>query len=493
MLFNSIAFLIFLPIVYLVYWKLLAHDLRKQNAFVLLASYFFYGWWDWRFLSLIFISSLVDFMVGPIIAKSIIKHRRRAWLILSLCVNLGMLGFFKYYNFFVDSLIESFSWFGFHLNHSGLDIILPVGISFYTFQTLSYSIDIYKGKIEPTKDWLSFFAFVSFFPQLVAGPIERAAHLLPQFQHKRQFDLQFTINGMRIMLWGFFKKVVIADNLAGIVDLVYSSPAGFSGPQVWLASVLFAVQVYADFSGYSDIAIGCGRMFGFDLMTNFKTPYFSRSFSEFWNRWHISLSTWFRDYIYFPLGGNKVSSTRWLFNILVVFTVSGLWHGAKWTFIIWGILGGVFMIFGRYKLPFIPEFLAQVGISDSHPLKKYYDMFVVFALWTFSLIFFRANSTSDLPILLNSALVTSWSQFIHPSTWIGELTSMFESSRQVFLLLLSVCLLFGMDGSMKKRDFGTFLTNRSGISRWGIYFGVLAWIFLFGAFSRPENFVYFQF
>ena len=493
MLFNSLAFLIFLPLVFLVYWKVLQGRLKVQNIFILMASYLFYGWWDWRFLILIFISSIVDFLVAPKIESATNRKSKRLWLGLSLFVNLGMLGFFKYYNFFVDSFIEAYSWTGLHMNKASLNIILPVGISFYTFQTLSYSIDVYREKIRSTRDLVSFFAFVSFFPQLVAGPIERASHLLPQFQKNRVFDVQYIISGFRIMLWGFFKKIVIADNLAPIVDAVYQDPGQFSGLQIWLATTLFAIQVYGDFSGYSDIAIGCGRLLGFDLMTNFKTPYFSRSYHELWNRWHISLNTWFRDYLYFPLGGNRVSRPRWALNIMLVFTISGFWHGASWTFVFWGAMCGSFLLFAHFTEDISKKLTSGLRISEDGWLKKSYDKLAVFFLFTYTLIFFRANNSSDLFVLLRSALLDTWSEFLHMSAYLPGLAKVFASQRQMFILLLSVLVLFLIDAALRQRDFGDFLRGKSGLIRWSVYLGVLAWIFVFGAFARPENFVYFQF
>ncbi|HAW52727.1 MAG TPA: membrane-bound O-acyltransferase family protein [Flavobacteriales bacterium] len=493
MLFNSIAFLIFLPLVFFTYWKLLAKSLHWQNMFVLVASYFFYGWWDWRFLILIFISSLADYIVGPYIEKANSLKTKRLWFSVSLIVNLGMLGFFKYYNFFVDSFIDSFSFFGYNLSKPALSIILPVGISFYTFQTLSYSIDIYRGRIKATHDFVPFFAFVSFFPQLVAGPIERASHLLPQFQKTRTFNADFAISGLRIMLWGFFKKVVISDNLAPVVDSVYASPDLFGGTQIWMASILFSLQVYTDFSGYSDIAIGCGRLLGFDLMTNFKTPYFSRTFAEFWNRWHISLNTWFRDYVYIPLGGSRVSDTMWSANILIVFTISGFWHGASWTYIFWGALCAVFIIYARFTQSIGNRMLSGIGLSQENWFKHVYDVVAVFMLFTFTLIFFRANNSSDLFVLLDKAFYGTISDLYNPIQSLGSALDIFTSARQMSVLFLSVGFLFVVDLLLNERDFADYLKGRPTVFRWTSYFLITAWIILFGAFSRPENFVYFQF
>ena len=295
MLFNSIDFAIFLPIVFILYWFVTNKNLRLQNLLIVTASYVFYGWWDWRFLSLIIFSTIVDYSVGLKLKTEENQIKRKALLWTSILINLGFLGFFKYCNFFLDNFISTFSFFGAEIKANSLNIILPVGISFYTFQTLSYTIDVYKRKLVPTKDFIAFSAFVSFFPQLVAGPIERATNLLPQFYNKRNFDYSKAADGMRQILWGLFKKVVIADNCAEYANLIFNNSTDYSGSTLVLGAIFFTFQIYGDFSGYSDIAIGTSRLFGFDLMQNFNFPYFSRDIAEFWRRWHISLSTWFRD------------------------------------------------------------------------------------------------------------------------------------------------------------------------------------------------------
>ena len=310
MLFNSFEFALFLPIVFVLYWFVFQRNLKIQNALIVLASYTFYGWWDWRFLSLIFVSSVADFIIGQQLHKSEDEKRRKLFLTMSLVINLGFLGFFKYYNFFTDSFVDAFSMFGLQMNRSSLNIILPVGISFYTFQTLSYTIDIYRRQLEPTRDAVAFFAFVSFFPQLVAGPIERAVNLLPQFHVTRKFDYAKARDGVRQIFWGLFKKIVIADTCANNVNIIFENSEAMGGSALWLGALFFAFQIYGDFSGYSDIAIGTARLFGFGLMQNFATPYFSRDIGEFWRRWHISLSTWFRDYVYIPMGGSRVGKWR---------------------------------------------------------------------------------------------------------------------------------------------------------------------------------------
>ncbi len=385
--------MIFLPIVFLLYWFVFNKDIKLQNLLIVAASYVFYGWWDWRFLSLIIFSSIVDYSIGLQLGKTDANRRRKLLLFTSLAVNLGLLGFFKYYNFFVEQFVEAFRLFGAELNPTTLSIILPVGISFYTFQTLSYTIDVYRRKLEPTKDWIAFFAYVSFFPQLVAGPIERATNLIPQFTSHRVFNLLKARDGMRQILWGLFKKIVIADNCATIVNEIFNNHETMPASALVLGSVLFAFQIYGDFSGYSDIAIGTARLFGFDLMRNFAYPYFSRDMAEFWRRWHISLSTWFRDYLYIPLGGSRVDK-RWKLarNIAAIFIVSGFWHGANWTFIIWGTLNALYVL-PAVMLKTNRKNLDIVAKDSLFPsLRDVFSILLTFALTCFAWIFFRAES-----------------------------------------------------------------------------------------------------
>ena len=409
MLFNSLEFLLFLPTVFAAYWILnlwtnRPRGLQAQNLLLLIASYVFYGWWDWRFLSLIAFSTLVDFAVGIQIAKanareipieaddSVRSRTAKRWLGVSLVVNLGLLGYFKYANFFIENWIDAWSAVGVHMDPWTLKVILPVGISFYTFQTLSYSIDIYRRKLLPTTNLIEFAAFVSFFPQLVAGPIERASALLPQIASRRNFDYKEGVSGLRLILWGMFKKVVVADTCAIYVNDVFANYTEYSGPTLMMGAVFFAFQIYGDFSGYSDIAIGTARLFGIKLMTNFKTPYFSRDIAEFWRRWHISLSTWFRDYLYIPLGGSRVGKWRAIRNTFVIFLVSGFWHGANWTFIIWGLI---------HALLFLPLLLSgrnrrNVGDIQGLPtVRELGGMFTTFAAVTVAWVFFRADSVGD--------------------------------------------------------------------------------------------------
>lgn len=396
MLFNSFDFAIFLPIVFILYWLIPQKNLKLQNALIVVASYLFYGWWDWRFLSLIIFSTVVDYTIGQKLRSEEQQSKRKILLWISIIINLGFLGFFKYYNFFLESFTDAFSIFGMQINANSLDIILPVGISFYTFQTLSYTVDVYKKDLEPTQDFISFSAFVCFFPQLVAGPIERATNLLPQFYKKRTFVYKQGVEGLRLILWGMFKKVVIADSLAPMVNDIFEFSNVYSGSTLWLGILYFSIQIYCDFSGYSDIAIGTAKLFGFEINSNFKFPYFSRNIGEFWRRWHISLSTWFRDYLYVPIGGSRNGSLISLRNIFIIFLVSGFWHGANWTFIAWGAF---------HAILFIPSFIFKtnrkfdkdiVAINKLFPSFKELILIISnYVLVSFGWIFFRSDNLSS--------------------------------------------------------------------------------------------------
>lgn len=392
MLFNTLDFAIFLPVVFTLYWLVGRKQIKVQNALIVVASYVFYGWWDWRFLTLILFSSLVDYTVGLQLNNATEKSKRKALLWISIVANLGLLGFFKYYNFFIDNFEQAFALFGMEFRAGSLDIVLPVGISFYTFQTMSYTIDVYKKKLEPTNDLVAFMAYVSFFPQLVAGPIERASNLLPQFYRQRQFTFQKARDGVQQILWGLFKKMVIADNCAEYANQIFNYHQDFSGWPLAMGAILFAFQIYGDFSGYSDIAIGTSRLLGFNLMKNFSFPYFSRDIAEFWRRWHISLSTWFRDYLYIPLGGSRGGKLITIRNIFIIFLVSGFWHGDRWTFIAWGAI---------HALLFLPLQLIKRNrknldvVAQNRWLpnpRELTSMLLTFSLVSFAWIFFRAES-----------------------------------------------------------------------------------------------------
>jgi len=397
-LFNSVQFAIFLPLVFLSYWVVTAMNRKSQNPLLILASYVFYAWWDWRFLGLIAFSTVVDYCVGQRIYVSLDRPQRaKAWLMVSVMANLGLLGFFKYYNFFVDSWVHGLQLLGYTVKSQvTLRIILPVGISFYTFQTLSYSLDIYYRRLKPTTNFIAFTAFVSFFPQLVAGPIERASNLLHQIERPRVFQYKQAADGLKLILWGLFKKLVIADSLAPMVDDIFAHYATYPSATLILGVVMFSFQVYGDFSGYSDIAIGTAKLFGIELMSNFRFPHFSRNVAEYWQRWHISLSTWFRHYLYIPLGGSRVSRRRAVGNIAIVFLLSGLWHGANWTFVFWGAF---------HALLFIPVFLLKrnriymdsvIGQHSILPsIKEIGQVLLTFGLVTFSRIFFRSPTLTD--------------------------------------------------------------------------------------------------
>jgi alginate O-acetyltransferase complex protein AlgI len=420
MLFNSIEFLLFLPIIFILYWFVFNKNLKIQNTLILLSSYLFYGWWDYRFLSLIFLSTIVDYIIGLNIPKQDSKKKQKLLLWCSVLFNLSVLGFFKYYNFFVDSWIDLFSSVGYEIKSVWtLNIILPVGISFYTFQTMSYTIDICRKKLEPTKDFISFASFVSFFPQLVAGPIERASNLLPQILKKREFKHEQGVQGLRLILWGMFKKVVIADSLAPIVDNIFSNYQDFGGGTLLLGTIYFSFQIYCDFSGYSDIAIGTSKLFGFELMSNFKFPYFSRNIGEFWRKWHISLSTWFRDYLYIPLGGSKEGKQKSIRNIFIIFLVSGFWHGANWTFIFWGLF---------HSILFLPSFIFKTNrkhrtsIVAQHTLlptlNEFLQIGTTFLLVTIAWVFFRSETIGDSFGYLTS-MISDINTFTHLSPKIG--------------------------------------------------------------------------
>lgn len=473
MLFNTVDFAIFFPIVLLLYWTVFKKPLSLQNLFLVVVSYIFYAFWDWRFLSLIFISTVVDYSTGLWIGNTSNERKRKALLGLSLVFNLGMLMTFKYFNFFVETFVEAFGFFGKPLKISSWNILLPVGISFYTFQTMSYTIDLYRKKIEPTRNVISFFAFVSFFPQLVAGPIERAAHLLPQFKVPRSFNREKSVDGLRLILGGLFKKMVIADNCALLVDQIFGNYETASGSTLFFGAVFFAFQIYGDFSGYSDIAIGTARLMGFNLMKNFNYPYLSQNLSEFWRRWHISLSTWFRDYVYIPLGGSRVSKGRLILNVFVVFVLSGLWHGANLTFVFWGFLHGAFVV-AAILLATKKSAPATEGLFPS--AAQLVRILFTFLIVVFTWIFFRSERIGMAFEYIG--------RIFSPSL----LTKPEIPLSGVFFLFLFMVL----EWIQRRRDHILDIAHLpKKWQRYGIYYLVVFALFYFAGDLQP--FIYFQF
>ncbi|MBE9583138.1 MBOAT family protein [Mucilaginibacter sp. JRF] len=478
MFFNSFDFAVFLPIVFILYWFVTKKNLKVQNILLLVASYFFYGWWSYKFLFLLMFSTFLDFYTGIKIHEATSRNHKKFWFWLSIIVNLGFLAFFKYYNFFIDSFTAAVSLFGLQINVWTLKILLPVGISFYTFHGMSYVIDIYKDRIKPVRSFVDYAVFVSFFPLLVAGPIERATHLLPQIQKKRTFNYVLATDGLRQIFWGLFKKIVIADNCAQYANLIFHDPTQYNAATLVCGAVFFAFQIYGDFSGYSDIALGTARLFGFELLRNFAYPYFSRDIAEFWRRWHISLSSWFKDYIYIPLGGSKVSLLKRIRNTFIIFIVSGVWHGANWTFVVWGGLNAL------YFLPLLLsdrnrsnlEIAAQGKLLPS--LKEVFNIAVTFALTTFAWIFFRAASLKDAAIYIKGILSTS---ILSKPQAFPKLTFAF-----VVVMLIAEWI------QREKTHALKFDEQQPAAFRWMVYYAVIISIVVFGYYGANE-FIYFQF
>lgn len=476
MLFNSIEFLIFLPTVFLLYWFVFQKNLKLQNFFVLTISYFFYGWWDWRFLFLIIFCSGINYLAGIALTSDTNPKNRKLILALSCIISLGLLCVFKYFNFFIDNFISAFALTGIHLQARTLNIILPVGISFYTFKALSYTIDVYKRKLEPTKDIIAFFAFVGFFPQLLAGPIDRATNLLPQFYIKRTFEYDKAVDGMRQILWGFFKKIVIADNLATYVNQIFANYETLPASALVLGAIFFSFQIYADFSGYSDIAIGTSRLFGFSSMQNFRVPYFSRDIAEFWRRWHISLTTWFRDYLYIPLGGNRGTKYKVVRNTFVIFLVCGFWHGANWTFIFWGLINALYfmplLLLGKNRKH--TNTVAQGKILPN--IKELFQMGTTFALSTLAWIFFRADSITQA------------------FSYIGKMfsTTLIADPQGDWPRLPLVLIMVLVEWLQRDKRHGLEDLKIHFVLRWAIYCALVLGIIFWGISSK-NDFIYFQF
>jgi D-alanyl-lipoteichoic acid acyltransferase DltB (MBOAT superfamily) len=483
MLFNSIDFAVFLPIVFVLYWFVFQNNLKRQNALIVVASYVFYGWWDWRFLLLVLFSTIIDYTIGLLLDQENKKSKRKFLLWCSIIVNLGFLGFFKYYNFFLDNFITAFSFFGMDINANSLNIILPVGISFYTFQTLSYTIDIYKYKLKPTRDFVGFSAFVSFFPQLVAGPIERASNLLPQFHKKRKFEYAKAVDGTRQILWGLLKKIVIADNCAEFANQIFYNSADLNGSTLLIGVLFFTFQIYGDFSGYSDIAIGTARLFGFNLMQNFAHPFFSRNVPEFWKRWHISLTTWFRDYMFVPLVRlYPINTFTKILNVFILFVVIGFWHGASWNFILWGVFLAICYLVSMFTKK-KGKTTAIVAEGKNLPtLSEFYHMLSTFLLFAIAMIFFRAQSVGQIFLFFKE--IFSLSLFEAPS--IKDIDVALRTA--IFVVIFIFIEWQGRDKEYAIEKLG--LKWKKPI-RYGMYY-LLIFVILWFA-GKEQEFIYFQF
>ena len=482
MLFNSVNYAIFLPVVFFLYWFGTGRNLKVQNILLLVASYFFYASWNYKFMFLLMFSTMLDYYTGIKIHEAEGRKRKLFWLWLSITINLGFLGVFKYYNFFADSFADALALLGFHADFVTLKVILPVGISFYTFHGLSYVFDLYHDKIKPERNFVHYAVFVSFFPLLVAGPIERATHLLPQIIKKREFDYDKAKDGLRQILWGLFKKIVIADNCAGYANEIFNNSAGYSGSTLVLGSLFFAIQIHGDFSGYSDIALGSARLFGIDLLRNFAFPYFSRDIAEFWRRWHISLSSWFKDYLYIPLGGSKGGMWMKIRNTFIIFLVSGFWHGANWTFIAWGFLNALFImpsvIFKTNRTHL--EIVAKGKIFPT--IREFLSVLLTFALTLFAWIFFRAN---DLH---------------HAFSYVSEIFSPslltipdFKGVDDIWPLTVLVFIFVIIEWLGREQQYAIASLGLSWKKpiRWAFYYSLVMVIFLFA--GKEQQFIYFQF
>lgn len=474
MTFASIEYIIFLPVVFLLYWLVCKKDKNLQNGLIVLASLFFYGFWDWRFLGLLLVTAFSTFFAGMWM-NTLQDEKKRWWISFgTILLNLGILFWFKYYNFFVQAFVDSFSLFGKDLSVSTLKIILPVGISFYTFSALSYNIDIYQRKVEATNDVLAYLAYVTFFPSILSGPISRATKQLPQYFRKREFSYNTAVSACRSILWGGLLKLCLADRLGIYVDAVYGNIINHNGTTLLLASILYTIQIYADFAGYSLMAIGSGKLLGIELPTNFIRPYFAKTVTEFWRRWHISLTTWFRDYIYFPLGGNRVKKTRWMLNTMIVFTVSGLWHGADYTFIIWGVFHGLCMIVERLIYGNkIKE------ISDNLTFLNVVRMVITFCIVSLAWIFFRAENFEDASMIFGKIFTSHGSLFIDPDTMVYAFG---------FLVLVFAVDFLTEFGGVRLQ----LLNNKHTVVRWVTYIAMIVMILLLGVLDGG-SFIYFQF
>ena len=482
MLFNSISFAIFLPIVFILYWFATKGNIRLQNILLLVSSYFFYASWNWHFLFLLIFSTLLDYFSGLKIYNAEDRNRKRFWLWLSISINLGFLAVFKYYNFFISSFADGLSLIGVGSNFNTLQVLLPIGISFYTFHGLSYVIDIYKDRIKPERNFIDYSVFVSFFPLLVAGPIERATHLLPQILKKREFDYNKVVDGLRQILWGLFKKIVIADNCAYYANEMFNHSASHNGSSLVIGAIFFTIQIYGDFSGYSDIALGTARLFGIDLLRNFAYPYFSRDIAEFWRRWHISLSSWFRDYLYYPLGGSRGGTWLKVRNTIIIFLVSGFWHGANWTYLVWGALHAIYM------LPLVlsnrnRNHIEIVAAGKLLPtVKDVLKIISTFGLVAFALIFFRADNIKHALSIIGE--IFSSSLFMAPH-FPGE------SKVGKLVIVLFAFMIIEWLGREEHYALAKFGLNWHKPLRHAFYYAILIMLFYFG--GSEQQFIYFQF
>ena len=478
MLFNSINFAIFLPIVFLLYWGVSKNNLKFQNILLLIASYYFYACWDFRFLFLLIFSTLLDYYSGIKIENSTSDKNRKFWFWLSILINLGFLGVFKYYNFFIDSIQDVVSVFGHKIDMWSIKVILPIGISFYTFHGLSYVIDVYKKQIQAEKNFINYAVFVCYFPLLVAGPIERATHLLPQIKRKRNFNYAQAVDGLRQILWGLFKKIVIADNCAEYANLIFNNSDDYSGSTLVMGALFFTFQIYGDFSGYSDIALGTSRLFGMELLKNFNFPYFSRDIAEFWRRWHISLSSWFKDYLYIPLGGSVGGLKMKIRNTFIIFLVSGFWHGANWTFIVWGALNALY---------FLPLLLSNTNRNNikivAHDknlptFKELVSILITFTLTVFAWIFFRANSLTHAITYIKDIFTS-------------KLISLPEIRPTYVIILVLIFIFIEWVGRRNNYAIEKLFFDSSVLVRWSFYFALIIAIFIFS--TKEQEFIYFQF
>ncbi len=483
MIFNSLEFVLFLGVTFSLYWASFGKNARWQNIFIIVASYVFYGWLDWRFLLLIAFTTISTFLVGAGIDRQLPKGeegRRKARILsaLNIILNVGILLVFKYFNFFIDSFVDAFSLMGYNIQIAPLKLILPIGISFYTFQALTYSIDIFQQKIKPTKDFVSFVAFVSFFPQLLAGPIGRASKLIPQFEKRRIFDYNEAVDSLRQMLWGFFKKVAVADTCAIYVNKVFNDYANQPSLALIIGAVLFTIQIYADFSGYSDIAIGVGRLFGIKLMRNFNVPYFSRNVAEFWHRWHISLTSWFTEYIYIPLGGNRVPKWKVVTNTIIVFLVSGLWHGANWTFVVWGAYHAILFIPGILLFK-RTKYKEVVAVGGGISCKEVFSIIWTFILVTIGWVIFKSDSITDAYNYLSGFFTHSWSDHFS-----------FNIENKFYVLL--ACVMFIVEWMNRKKEHGLEISNiKSPVIRLTIYY--FLFLLVWCLWGGEQHFISFQF